>query len=241
MWSMSRHVCSKPCNRRGVYDMLRCLLPTRVLYPLETGTSGTTGTFAMPQTDNANKIRERSLDVLYRFPSWYQPKPVQGKPQTGTAPVWPPAIEMGESAEGGMLPPGTVPVVCTGNDAPCTGNDATLTRAHATQPFENAAHALECGPKVPEVPVSQTYKSPVAQQTCGSPFDAIAQAEHALRTTLPMMAPDACYACGTTRRWRSVYSAVVCGTCHSPADQALVAGWEGEDRGEAMSRAPSVH
>jgi hypothetical protein len=29
------------------------------------------------------------------------------------------------------------------------------------------------------------------------------------------------------RRWRSVYSAVVCVKCHPPADAALVAPWEG--------------
>jgi len=31
-----------------------------------------------------------------------------------------------------------------------------------------------------------------------------------------------------TRRWCSVYGAVVCGTCHPPADAALVVVWEGE-------------
>jgi hypothetical protein len=40
--------------------------------------------------------------------------------------------------------------------------------------------------------------------------------------------PGTCYACGTTRRWRSVYGAMVCGICHPPADAALVAAWEGE-------------
>jgi hypothetical protein len=40
--------------------------------------------------------------------------------------------------------------------------------------------------------------------------------------------PGTCYACGGTRRWRSVYGAVVCARCHPPADVALVAGWEGE-------------
>jgi hypothetical protein len=39
---------------------------------------------------------------------------------------------------------------------------------------------------------------------------------------------NACYACGTTQRWRSVYGAVVCTECHPPAEAALVAGWEGE-------------
>ena len=30
---------------------------------------------------------------------------------------------------------------------------------------------------------------------------------------------DACYACSTTRRWRSVYGAVVCAQCHPPAKE----------------------
>jgi hypothetical protein len=37
----------------------------------------------------------------------------------------------------------------------------------------------------------------------------------------------ACYACGTTRRWRSVYGAVICARCHPPGDVVLVAAWEG--------------
>jgi hypothetical protein len=37
---------------------------------------------------------------------------------------------------------------------------------------------------------------------------------------------DTCYACGTTRRWRSIYGAVVCARCHPPAHVTLVAGWE---------------
>jgi hypothetical protein len=40
--------------------------------------------------------------------------------------------------------------------------------------------------------------------------------------------PSACYACGTTRRWRSVYGVLLCVRCHPPADAALVATWEGE-------------
>ena len=40
--------------------------------------------------------------------------------------------------------------------------------------------------------------------------------------------PGACHACGTTRRWRSIYNVVVCVRCHPPADTALVA-WEGLD------------
>jgi hypothetical protein len=36
----------------------------------------------------------------------------------------------------------------------------------------------------------------------------------------------ACYACGGTRRWRSVYGVAVCAQCHPPADTVLVAAWE---------------
>ena len=38
----------------------------------------------------------------------------------------------------------------------------------------------------------------------------------------------ACYACGATRRWRSVYGAVICARCHPPADAVLVAAWKSE-------------
>ena len=38
--------------------------------------------------------------------------------------------------------------------------------------------------------------------------------------------PEACYACGTRRRWRSSYGAVVCERCHPPPDAAAVAAWE---------------
>jgi hypothetical protein len=36
-------------------------------------------------------------------------------------------------------------------------------------------------------------------------------------------------ACGTTRRWRSLYGVVICARCHPPASPKLVAAWEGED------------
>jgi len=39
---------------------------------------------------------------------------------------------------------------------------------------------------------------------------------------------SACYTCGMTRRWRSIYGAVVCARCHPPPDAALVVAWEGE-------------
>jgi hypothetical protein len=35
-----------------------------------------------------------------------------------------------------------------------------------------------------------------------------------------------CPCCKGTRRWRSIYGVLICGTCHPPGDLALVAGWE---------------
>jgi hypothetical protein len=43
----------------------------------------------------------------------------------------------------------------------------------------------------------------------------------------PQRQPGGCYTCGGTRRWRSIYGALLCATCHPPADAALVT-WEGE-------------
>ena len=34
-----------------------------------------------------------------------------------------------------------------------------------------------------------------------------------------------CYACRSTRRWLSVYGAVICGECHPPASLELVERW----------------
>jgi hypothetical protein len=38
-------------------------------------------------------------------------------------------------------------------------------------------------------------------------------------------AMPSCLACGTTRRWRSVYGVDICGRCHPPAAPALVVAW----------------
>jgi hypothetical protein len=53
-------------------------------------------------------------------------------------------------------------------------------------------------------------------------------------TPQPWERPGACYACGTTRRWRSVYGVVVCARCHPPADAALVTGWADQDMGKTI-------
>jgi hypothetical protein len=34
-----------------------------------------------------------------------------------------------------------------------------------------------------------------------------------------------CFACHSTRRWLSVYGAVICGECHPPASLELVERW----------------
>jgi hypothetical protein len=67
-----------------------------------------------------------------------------------------------------------------------------------------------------------------AKQTFEAVFDTREQAVAPGVLPLFQRAPGTCYACGTTRRWRSHYGAVVCARCHSPADAALVAGWAGE-------------
>jgi hypothetical protein len=64
--------------------------------------------------------------------------------------------------------------------------------------------------------------------------DSSNESEPQLSSVIPPMScwrnsSSACYACGGTRRWRSVYGAVVCAQCHPPADAALVAAWEGEE------------
>jgi hypothetical protein len=119
----------------------------------------------MTQTDNINKINVPSQGDVYRFPSWYQPKPVQEAQQTGTEAVQEAPQEAGQEE---TCPPDTVPVLCTGYGAPCTGNSATAIHKDASQLFENAAHTFECGPKVPEVPVSEGYNRSQASTLASS-------------------------------------------------------------------------
>ena len=114
----------------------------------------------MTHTDNVNNINQISRGNVYRFPSWYQPKPVQLAQPTGTEPVCPTAQD---AEQGEMCHPGTVPVLCTGNNAPCTGKSAITTHEDELQPFENAVHTLESGPQVPEVLVSEKDNR---SQTC---------------------------------------------------------------------------
>ena len=66
------------------------------------------------------------------------------------------------------------------------------------------------------------------KQDFGGILDVLAQTADPIATPIFQTLPDVCYACGTTRRWRSVYGAVVCARCHPPVDAALVAAWEGE-------------
>ena len=37
--------------------------------------------------------------------------------------------------------------------------------------------------------------------------------------------PRRCFACRGTRFWISIYGVTVCGKCHPPATDALIAGW----------------
>jgi hypothetical protein len=47
--------------------------------------------------------------------------------------------------------------------------------------------------------------------------------------TAPCMESWRSYCCANSRRWRSRYGVLICGTCHPPADVALVAGWEAQN------------
>jgi len=38
---------------------------------------------------------------------------------------------------------------------------------------------------------------------------------------------NACFACGSTRRWLSIHGASICGVCHPPAQADLVKEWQG--------------
>jgi hypothetical protein len=139
---------------------------TPVLFLLsQTGTSGTSGTFAMAQTDNIHNIHEPSQGCVYRFPSWYPPKPVQSAHQTGTEPVQP---TREEDEQGDTCHPDTGPVPDIGNGVQCTGNSTIAPRKDATQPVEHAAHTFEPGPKVPEVPVSERYNRSQASTRASS-------------------------------------------------------------------------
>jgi hypothetical protein len=95
----------------------------------------------------------------------------------------------------------------------------------AAHPLENATQAVEPGL---EVPMSGTSQRLEAQHIRGGARDVIAPPEHTFHTVLPTTAPGVCYRCGGTRRWRSIYGALLCTRCHPPADAALVAAWEGE-------------
>ena len=164
--------------------------------------------------------------MVYRFPSWYRPKPVQEGQKTGTDLVSPPAPLTDASAASDTPLSGIVPE-CVPELLVRYQNAAVSTRNHEPQSFENIDRMREPVPIVPEVPVSQTYKGPKEERMRGSARDVTAPPEHTLRTVLPTTAPGVCYMCSGTRRWRSVYGASICATCHPPADVALVA-WEGE-------------
>jgi hypothetical protein len=46
-----------------------------------------------------------------------------------------------------------------------------------------------------------------------------------------------CWTCGGSRWWASVHGALVCATCHSPADPFLVARWVGPEEAAAFKKA----
>ncbi len=62
-----------------------------------------------------------------------------------------------------------------------------------------------------------------AKKVFGGTLDALEQVAGADGAPTVQTVPDACHVCGTTRRWRSRYGAVICARCHPPGDAALVA------------------
>ena len=109
---------------------------------------------------------------------------------------------------------------------------ALLTLVQQTLP--SAARAPESETPVPDVTtaIPDTVAS-CSRARIGRCGDDIAEEEtQRILVTQPLSrwpnSPGTCYACGTTRRWRAIYGAVVCAQCHPPADAALVAAWAGE-------------
>jgi hypothetical protein len=72
----------------------------------------------------------------------------------------------------------------------------------------DGARLIVCGPK---------RLAALAQELLSQKAAIMAVLEEECAEAEPCWArPGACYACGTTRRWRSVYGAVVCAKCHPP-------------------------
>ena len=132
----------------------------------------------MTHARNSNKINEPSLENVYRFPSWYRPKPVQDTPQTGTDPVSSPASQTIASGQSYGRHPEPVPEMGTGNITHCTGNVATLTHTQETQLIENIGQALASAPEVPDVPVPEREQSPVVHDLAPTGVH-VEQAAHA--------------------------------------------------------------
>src|SRR5262245_16844551 len=66
-----------------------------------------------------------------------------------------------------------------------------------------------------------------AKRAFGAVIASLEQVAERVMSPARPSAPGACYACGTRRRWRSRSGVLICGTCHPPADVALVAAWTG--------------
>lgn len=50
-----------------------------------------------------------------------------------------------------------------------------------------------------------------------------------------------CFSCGATRRWQSIYDAMVCTVCHPPVDDSLVRQWIDGQNEEAPVERRHVH
>jgi hypothetical protein len=90
-----------------------------------------------------------------------------------------------------------------------------LYRPHATRSLPPPRARRRCSPMPPNTlaPVSDVWRVAMAAGAGAVPLCAV-------------WVEGRVDACGTTRRWRSIYGTLICARCHPPADVALVAGWE---------------
>jgi hypothetical protein len=112
----------------------------------------------------------------------------------------------------------------------CTFTTSPLREESAMGHYLDLVKQMEARLRTAPLPVS--YADALSSLACVPEVLAIAGAAASTNAQAPeaptvQRVPDACYACGTRRRWRSVYGAVVCARCHPPPDAAAVAAWEG--------------
>ena len=142
------------------------------------------------------------------------------RPFTAVTHVYSQPGNMGNTPEVGAPDSATVTRVTQG--LPAWGNSRIAPQRIATGRVSNA--------------VTQVTQVTLQQEERATPQDSSMLHDRAsynlqgqtseIPQTAPCMETWCCYCCANSRRWRSRYGVLICGTCHPPADVALVAGWE---------------